>query len=55
MSAYSKCLINAQYFDYTKKETNKAIRLFNSDPNAGASFVAELWERNKKSCEKFSE
>ena len=55
MSEYSKCQINAQFFDYTRKERNKAIRLFKSDPNAGANFVAELWERNKKSCDKFSE
>ena len=55
MSEYSKCQINAQFFDYTRKERNKAIRLFKSDPNAGANFLAELWERNKKSCDKFSE
>ena len=54
MSEYSKCQINAQYFDYTKKETNKVIRFFRSDPSAGEYFIAKLWERNKKSCNEYS-
>ena len=54
MSEYSKCLINAQFFDYTKKEINKVIRLFKSDPTAGEYFLTDLWERNNKLCDKFS-
>ena len=55
MSKVSKCIINALYFDYSKKDLNKILKLYESDLSAGAKLATELFERNELKCNKFSD
>ena len=55
MSKVSKCMINAQYFDYSKKDLNKIVKLYESDLSAGVKLATELYERNELKCNEFSD
>ena len=43
MDEIMKCLINAIWSGYSKKELNKLVRLYKSDSNAADKFQAELY------------
>ena len=55
MSKLSKCIINAQYLDYSKKELNKIAKLYKSDLDAAGKFTEELYKSKELKCNKFSE
>ena len=55
MSKVSKCLINAEYFDYSKKDINKIVKLYKSDLSAAEEFSSELYKRYELQCNKFSD
>ena len=52
MSKLSECEINAQYFDYSKKELNKIVKLYKSDPSAADEFSLELYKSKELKCDK---
>ena len=54
MSKLSECQINAQYFDYSKKELNKIAKLYNSDPIAAEDFSNDLYQSKELQCDRFS-
>tara|TARA_B100000212_G_scaffold292142_1_gene234028 strand:+ start:38 stop:505 length:468 start_codon:yes stop_codon:yes gene_type:complete len=55
MSKLSKCMINAQYLDYSKKELNKIAKLYKSDRDSAGKFTEELVKSKELKCNKFSE
>ena len=55
MSELSECQINAQYFDYSKKELNKIVKLYNSNPSAADEFSNEIYKSKELKCDRFSE
>tara|TARA_Y100000589_G_scaffold66500_1_gene58082 strand:- start:1675 stop:2151 length:477 start_codon:yes stop_codon:yes gene_type:complete len=55
MSKLSECIINAQYFDYSKKELNKIAKLYKFDLSAADEFASKLYKSKELQCDKFSE